>query len=482
MKINLNSLSKFSNPEKYKKVIDIIDKNRKTLEENKEKYSEREDYDKILKLHEQNRVLVENFRVFLNNKELLMEDIVEAIKKHQESFIKNSNIKELSKTLGIESIIGEENISNIRNINEIYAKVQENSNILIIYDIDKKKFHQIKDENRFFNAKSNCYYIKDTKSIFVCGGMKNFNRIKEYSNEFYKIKVKINYDEFDFEYTNLPNMNHGRASHSMIQYQDYLIIIGGINTKTCEIFDFKKNQWDELPDLPSTLANPAVAFVNNFLYVFCGSGNLNSLDGIYKLSMNNISRILQKERGFENILDWEKIDYIYRMLHNEKIPRMRRGMAALSLGDTIHLFGGFDYDNIYDEIYVFHTNKEIEVKTVNDDTNFQCGEKHIEKEKLDRNNSNIRNLKNTSQEKNLSNNKIDINFDSDEEIPKNFQDFEPLPFEEEYLKITDTEIQLPIKTFFNSNLLLFDNYLIMIDGYNNAIEFNLKTQEFYYYT
>jgi hypothetical protein len=479
MKINLNSLSKFSNPEKYKKVIDIIDKNRKTLEENKEKYSEREDYDKILKLHEQNRVLVENFRVFLNNKELLMEDVVEAIKKHQEAFIKNSNIKELSKTLGIESIIGEENISNIRNINEIYAKVQENSNILIIYDIDKKRFHQIKDENHFFNAKSNCYYIKDMKLIFVCGGIKNFNRIKEYSNEFYKIKVKINFDEFDFEYTDLPNMNHGRASHSMIQCQDYLITIGGINTKTCEIFDLKKNQWEELPDLPSTLVNPAVALVNNFLYVFSGSGSLNSLDRIYKLSMNNITRIIQKERGFENILDWEKIDYIYRMLHNEKIPRMRRGMAALSLGDTVYLFGGFDYDNIYDDIYVFHTNKEIEVKTEKADANVKGGEKNLEKEKMD---SNMRNVKNTTQDKNLSNNKIDINFDSDEEIANNFQDFNPIPFEEDYFKITDTEIQLPIKTFFNSNLLLFDNYLIMIDGYNNAIELNLKTQEFYYYT
>jgi hypothetical protein len=449
------------------------------LEENKAKYTEREDYDKIVKLHEENKVLVENFRVFLNNKELLMEDVLEGIRKHQDAFIKNSNIKELSKMLGIESILGEENTSNIRNINEIYAKVQENSNILIIYDIDKKKFHQIKDENHFFNAKSFGFYIKETKTIFVCGGMKNFNRYKEYSNDFYKIKVKINFDEFDFEYSDLPEMKEGRASHSMIQYQDYLIVVGGLNTKTCEIFDIKNNLWGELPDLPSILANPALALVNNFLYVFCGSGSLNSFDGIYKLSLNNISRVLQNERGFENILDWEKLDYMYRILHNEKIPRLRRGMAALPVGDTIHLYGGFDYDNIYDDIYVFHTNKVSDLNAVKLQQNVEGGEEKLGKDMSEKIG---KNAKNTNQEKNLSNNKIDLSFEDDEDIGKNNQEFEPIPFEEDYFKITDTENQLPIKTFFNSNLLLFDNYLIMIDGYNNAIEFNLKTQEFYYYT
>jgi hypothetical protein len=479
MKVNLHSLSKFSQPEKYNKVMDMIDRSRKILEDNKAKYSEKEDYDKIVKLNEENKILVENFRIFLSNKELLMEDMLESIKKHQESFIKNSNIKELSKMLGVDSNFGEENSSNIRNINEIYAKVQENSNIIIIYDIERKKFNQIKDETHFFHAKCMSYYIHDIKTIYVSGGMKSFNRHKNYSTDFYKIKIKINFDDFEFEYNDLASMNEGRASHSMIKYQDYLMAIGGVNTKTCEIFDIKKNKWGNLPDLPNILANPALAIVNNCLYVFSGSGSLTTFDGIFKLSLNNLSRVIQNEKGFENILEWEKLDYSFRMLNNERAVRLRRGMAALPIGDTILLFGGFDYDNIYDDIYIFNVNKELNKQipeaNINNSNDKENSQVNI---KLDQNKKNI----DPPEKKILEKVKYHSDEEDEIEVDDNNIEFERISIDEDYYKIMDSEVQLPIKTFFNSNLLLFDYYLIMIDGYNNALEYNLKTQEFYYYT
>ena len=53
--------------------------------------------------------------------------------------------------------------------------------------------------------------------------------------------------------------------------------------------------------------------------------------------------------------------------------------------------------------------------------------------------------------------------------------YEEIDEDDNSVKIFDTDLNLPVKTFFNSNLLLLDDYLIMIDGYNNAIEFNLKS-------
>src|SRR5689334_2406706 len=103
MHVSLTSLSKLSNPEKYTNLLDSLTKNRELLQNHLEKYSEKEDYDKILSLYDENKEIIEMFKTFVTNKELLMLDILETIKKHQDSFVKNSNIKQLSEKLGIDS-------------------------------------------------------------------------------------------------------------------------------------------------------------------------------------------------------------------------------------------------------------------------------------------------------------------------------------------------------------------------------------------
>ena len=94
-------------------------------------------------------------------------------------------------------------------------------------------------------------------------------------------------------------------------------------------------------------------------------------------------------------------------------------MASLNSDhNSIILFGGFDYDNIYDDFY----NLELFKRRENDDEQFN------------------------------------------------------------YFPIDKYDITLPIKTYFNSNIMRYGNYLVMIDGYNNAIELDLRTNEFFYYT
>jgi hypothetical protein len=408
MKRNIDYLHKLPNTNKYNNLIETLEKNKKALQEHLTKYTNIQEYDKIVDLYQKNKSLVEHFRSFVYNDELLMLDIVTAIRKNQDSFNKNPNIRQVSKELGLDSNI--KIVSTLRSISEVYCKAQENSNILIIYDIEKKKFFQIKTD-KFFPLKS--FSLYNDKSVYLSGGMVG-NKIA--LNSFIKIEVNVEFDQFAFEYKDLKDMIYGHYSHTMVIYKDYIIAISG-NTKHNEIYDAKQNTWHSLPDLPANSLNPALVIVNDQLYCFSGSVNSTSLDRIYKLSLLNINKILL-EKGFEDILSWESIDYYY---HNN-IGRLRRGMAALSIGgSSIFLFGGFDADNIYDSILDFDIKKK------------------------DNNNNNIENS-------------------------------------EDLFPITQIGLELPIKTFFNSNILLYDMYLVMIDGFNNALELDLKTQEFFYYT
>jgi hypothetical protein len=413
MKTNLNSLVKLKNPEKYTNLTESLDKNKNILQEKIEKYSKENQFDQILVEYHKNKTEVDLFKNVIHNDELLMVDLLQALKKNQDNFNKNKNVKEINQALGIESVT--EIRSALQGINEVYAKVQGGSNILIFYDIEKKKFTQRKTDLTF---PSRCYSYFMNNSVYVSGGMIN----KTPLNNFSKFEIKINFDELVYEEKALESMKNSRHSHAMISHKDYLLAIGGSNTSN-EIYDIAKNVWHDLPQLPSIYLNPTLCINKDWLYMFTGSVGINTLDRIYKLSLNNITRVLC-EKGFEDVLYWESIDY-YFPDHN----RLRRGMTALNLENSIILMGGFNNDNMYDHMYNFELvkRKPKEHKDV--------------KEQIE-----------------------------EEEEP------------DDVLRIIKLEETLPIKTFFNSNIMKYENHLVMIDAYNNAIELDLNTMDFYYYT
>ena len=54
--------------------------------------------------------------------------------------------------------------------------------------------------------------------------------------------------------------------------------------------------------------------------------------------------------------------------------------------------------------------------------------------------------------------------------------------EEEIITLVKSRELLPNKTYFSSNIVAIENTLIMLDGMNNAYEYNIGTKEFFYYT
>ena len=127
MKISLNSLSKIHNPDKYSNSITSLYNNKNTLTDHITKYSTNSNYDKIFDKIGSNKNLSENYLNFCNSSDLQLENIYNYVDNYEDNFFKNSNIKELSDQAKMEVK------TELKKTNSIFAKIQENSNIVIIY-------------------------------------------------------------------------------------------------------------------------------------------------------------------------------------------------------------------------------------------------------------------------------------------------------------------------------------------------------------
>lgn len=443
IKRGINSISKLQNLDNYTNIIETYEKAVEDIKINIQKFSEEAPYDKITKLYHDNNIMLDMYKDIAMSNIMTMQNVVNLIKDHKDIFQNDENVKGLSEKLGIEDDIIEKN--EIKNeplnkniINELYVKAQDNSSILVIYNMYSKQILHIKMPSNNFNSKSYSFYDRSSQTAYISGGLSDSSNKYSYDNSFYRITVKLIKNEYQFDMKSLTSMKDCHTSHSMIKYgEKFLIVVGGMNTKSCEIYTFGKDDWDFLPEIPSFVTNPAVSIFNNFLYVISGSGRF---DVMYRLKLDNLEKYLdmiQKAKNEEinnSLLSWENIDY------GITGGKLQRGMGICPSGNKIYIFGGFDNDNMYDDIYIISFKDLGFFKGI--------GQKIIDKK-----------------DELLNKNKENENKEQDEKIT--------------LVKSRET---LPNKTYFSSNILLIDNTMVMLDGMNNAYEYNVGTKEFFYYT
>lgn len=443
IKRGINSISKLQNLDNYTNIIEIYEKAVEDIKINIQKFSEEAPYDKITKLYHDNNIMLDMYKDIAMSNIMTMQNVVNLIKDHKDIFQNDENVKGLSEKLGIEDDIIEKN--EIKNqplnkniIEELYVKAQDNSSILVIYNMYSKQILHIKMPSNNFNSKSYSFYDRSSQTTYISGGLSDSSNKYSYDNSFYRITVKLIKNEYQFDMKSLTSMKDCHTSHSMIKYgEKFLIVVGGMNTKSCEIYTFSKDDWDFLPEIPSFVTNPAVSIFNNFLYVISGSGRF---DVMYRLKLDNLEKYLDmiqkaKEEEINNsLLSWENIDY------GITGGKLQRGMGICPSGNKIYIFGGFDNDNMYDDIYIISFKDLGFFKGI--------GQKIIDKK-----------------DELLNKNKENENKEQDEKIT--------------LVKSRET---LPNKTYFSSNILLIDNTMVMLDGMNNAYEYNVGTKEFFYYT
>ena len=141
----------------------------------------------------------------------------------------------------------------------------------------------------FPNGGSYCNY---ENHLFFSGGQEY---IKGAGKVFLSISQKQN--SFNKKVNKLPLMKYSHWNHSMIGEKGKIYVIGGYNSRKCEVYDINKQKWTEMPDLNEKERQRSMLFVkNNFLYCFMGLTQNGILDTIERINLNNINA------GWENII------------------------------------------------------------------------------------------------------------------------------------------------------------------------------------
>ena len=360
-----------------------------------------------------NNHILEIMKSFLGNKDVLFDELYNKIALGSAILDTNLSLKEINQNLDTDF--------DINKIGSIFGRVQENSNIIMVYKLEKKKFYQKQFSDFEFNQKCISMFLTSNNTIYVSGGM---DYLRQPTNCFYSFKIENGNDDYKFKYSKLPPMNCARYSHAMTSYQDnFILFISGYNNPTCEVFDINRDVFKSLPSLPIWLPNACLCFINESDLITCGSNPIFQNLGKSYMFKINLQINIQKKFDFfmvdNNIKEEEEdrtFDWITIEVKFETFGKFLRGMNAISISEGLLILGGFDTNYFYDNVYLANFNQEEN---------------------------------NTKQ----------------------------------ICTITDSEIKLPFKTFFNSNYyLLSKNYAILIDGNNCAFELNLATKEIVYYT
>lgn len=609
MKYNVMFLADLPNYSSYINLIKNIEKNRDYIEKQILKYTKEKEFDQLYNLTNEIKILLVEFKYYAFNEAQMLDYLIEAVNKSKKEISANNDLSNLARKLKLEKEISEiinfDKFKQLPLLEKYFAVIQDDSDLIYVYDLNHKKFYQNKigidnsnlidfDNNLFnlassktslssldnkkketiFNQKLFSIFRMKDKSVYFSGGKRN----KENLSTFAKIEIVItkeskifnnsnsgheqnenrnNTDNTNthvslyFTFKNLADMIFKRSHHSMIwsHEEENLLAIGGLYTKTCEVYSIKNNKWHELPELNSYSPNSSLCIHEDKLYCFNAGTYYNSYEGIYILSLKNFNKIyIEKARGFDFGF-WEELNYSYQFLHG----RLKKSMAAVSLitrdgGSSIILFGGFDTDVSYYDLLELQIRKpnngntsdisrlsnlsnftglnsnnnakeDFQKQNIRENSTDEYGFSYIEKNELNNNsNNNINNNSNINNKRNLRGNN-NISNKSSQKYQETITDgnnttnstntnngnnntnFNNIPLKEENstniyeekdlseiseedlsIKIKKLPYELPVGTYFNSNYILEDEVCYFVCGNFNAIEFNIKSNEFYYYT
>jgi hypothetical protein len=174
---------------------------------------------------------------------------------------------------------------------------------IMVYD--RKSMNMVKKTIKFDKSKhkylnflngSRSILIKD--KLYIFGGVDKENTVTKVAWVYY---IKEN------ELKTMPDMLNPHAYHG-VQFLDYyksIVVIGGENCSSCELYDLKTGQWTNLPDLKIPRANCILYLdkITHRLFSFFG------ILGKIAERNNNFSEALECLEFKKLALGWSKVDY-----------------------------------------------------------------------------------------------------------------------------------------------------------------------------
>lgn len=284
-----------------------------------------------------------------------------------------------------------------KNISRVYQPI-DRTNQVTIYDSESEAYHKLllfPKKKKGFSFLPFCRYLNFNGRLFVSGGYQDtrlsrtfwavedksimdftgnnssgnsnskYSNLANIHNEFYS---NINNQNFVFEDENYPNicvlrcadMINPRAGHSMVGLSPSLILVfgGTENTKTCEMYHFDSNRWEEIASLNETRIDPSAFIYKNFIYIFFGlrydksSKKYTFLDTIERISLLNMQNS-----------DWEYVTPKFTDGSSRNLlPRSLCGIVVKhNSSSTIYLCGGqVDKEKYSNEVFEY----DVELNTL----------------------------------------------------------------------------------------------------------------------
>jgi hypothetical protein len=181
-------------------------------------------------------------------------------------------------------------------------------------------------------------YCNGNNKLFISGSDKK-NEDETYNNIF--IEIDLNNLNKPDHLRKLPNLLTGRGWHSMIFVPPrYVFIVGGINTKSVELYNIEKNQITHDSNLVENRSEASLCCVNNmYLYAFCGF-----------LLNNNFHTTIERCNLKARTRQWEIVNLI---TEQGCIFEPSFFSVAYGKGDSIILLGGNENSRTAAKNYVF---------------------------------------------------------------------------------------------------------------------------------
>lgn len=354
---NDKKLSKMFKPLKKKaKLLDSKKKNSKKVEDNKSEKKKEEKYKVNNKLQE---LIKENQKLCATIKK--KEDITIGIPliRRYYSYLVLEFIRKNFFKLGFNGGQSHNIIDDVKEIDEDLIKdsikIFDGTNEIQVFSREKRKIiKQIvnlsKKEFGFnvFPCGSRMFYYKD--KAYITGG-------KDINQEY---KVFLMYSIKENKLYRFADMIHSRCYHTMVYHENLksILVFGGENNKTCEMFDFFLNSWSELPELNIPRSNIGVFIdkIGTFAYAFCGQ--IGSILNSQNTDVIELLDLVDMNQG------WAKVEYCNKA--NVDFKFSNTGVFPLT-DDKILLYGANESRKTH-KCFVFFNLRTFDVTMIDKET------------------------------------------------------------------------------------------------------------------
>jgi hypothetical protein len=216
-------------------------------------------------------------------------------------------------------------------------------------NIVRKNVKFEKNRHKYLNFLTGCRSVLVKDKLYILGGVDKENNTTNVAWVYY---IKEN------DLKPMPDMIHNHAYHTaqFLEYYKSIIVIGGENCVSCELYDLKTGKWRELPDMKIPRANSIVYLdkITHKLYSFFG------ILGKIAEKNNNYSDVIECLQFRKLALGWQKLEY-----NNRTDISFRTGInQMLPLNpEMILVYGGSSMREFIKQsaVFILHKNEMAKI-------------------------------------------------------------------------------------------------------------------------